>query len=214
MAPSGRVLIAHPDPLARAYMRGLAESHLRHVDTLQADSFDKLLAQLHADSGIDLALVDSNLPGLASEVGLRVLAERHPRVRVAVLSSALDQDKPAALALDGINGRDATVLPESSLAVLIGEILDGAHQPPQSALHSEPVDRMAPTDARLGHELTGRQRDVLRLLSQGHSNRQIGQVLGIAEGTVKVHVNAAFRLLRVHNRVSAAVACREYFETN
>jgi two-component system, NarL family, nitrate/nitrite response regulator NarL len=51
---------------------------------------------------------------------------------------------------------------------------------------------------------------VLRLLSEGRSNREISQMLGIAEGTVKVHVNAAFRVLGVHNRVSATVAFREF----
>ena len=51
--------------------------------------------------------------------------------------------------------------------------------------------------------------DVIRLLSQGRSNREISEILGIAEGTVKVHVNAAFQVLGVHNRVGATVAFRE-----
>ena len=60
--------------------------------------------------------------------------------------------------------------------------------------------------------LTSRQIDVLRLLSAGYSNHEIAQALDIADGTVKVHVNAAFRILGVHNRVSAASAFRQYME--
>jgi DNA-binding NarL/FixJ family response regulator len=60
----------------------------------------------------------------------------------------------------------------------------------------------ATTEARL----TARQKEVLELLAEGKSNKQIGTALGISEGTVKVHVNAAFRALGVHNRVNAATA--------
>jgi len=55
-------------------------------------------------------------------------------------------------------------------------------------------------------KLTARQKEVLELLAEGKSNKQIGTALGISEGTVKVHVNAAFRALGVHNRVNAATA--------
>ena len=54
--------------------------------------------------------------------------------------------------------------------------------------------------------LTARQKEVLNLLAAGKSNKQIAWALGISEGTVKVHVNAAFRALGVHNRVNATTA--------
>ncbi len=69
-------------------------------------------------------------------------------------------------------------------------------------------DRMLARLAIVDPALTERQSEVLRLLALGRSNREIGQMLNIAEGTVKVHVNAAFRVLGVHNRVSAAAAIR------
>ena len=52
--------------------------------------------------------------------------------------------------------------------------------------------------------LTGRQRDVLGLLRQGSSNRDIADKLGIGEGTVKLHVSAILRTLGVKNRTMAA----------
>jgi len=54
--------------------------------------------------------------------------------------------------------------------------------------------------------LTARQKEELDLVATGKSNKQIANALGISEGTVKVHVNAAFRTLGVHNRVSATTA--------
>ena len=56
--------------------------------------------------------------------------------------------------------------------------------------------------------LTDRQFEVLKLVAAGRSNKEIARSLFIAEGTVKVHITAAFRALGVHNRVSAAAALR------
>jgi DNA-binding NarL/FixJ family response regulator len=64
-------------------------------------------------------------------------------------------------------------------------------------------------DSRLT-ELTSRQRDVLVLLGEGHSNRDIATRLGLTEGTVKLHVGSVLRALGVSNRTkAAAVAVRE-----
>jgi DNA-binding NarL/FixJ family response regulator len=73
------------------------------------------------------------------------------------------------------------------------------------------VDRATPESSQLRPsineaKLTSRQKEVLDLLAAGKSNKQIAWALGISEGTVKVHVNAAFRSLGVHNRVNATTA--------
>lgn len=57
--------------------------------------------------------------------------------------------------------------------------------------------------------LTRRQRDVLTLLSKGCSNREIGQKLGVTEGTVKIHVAAIFKALSVTNRTQAVIAANQ-----
>jgi DNA-binding NarL/FixJ family response regulator len=53
-------------------------------------------------------------------------------------------------------------------------------------------------------DLSKRQRQVLKGLIEGKSNKEIAQALGIAEGTVKIHLAALFRLLRAANRAHAA----------
>jgi DNA-binding CsgD family transcriptional regulator len=54
--------------------------------------------------------------------------------------------------------------------------------------------------------LTGRQRDVLRLIVRGMSNKEIARSLNLAEGTVKIHVAALFAKLRVNRRAAVAIA--------
>ena len=57
--------------------------------------------------------------------------------------------------------------------------------------------------------LTQRQKDVLRLISEGHSTKSIARELNIAQGTVKVHTAAIFRELDVCNRTQAATKARD-----
>ena len=61
-----------------------------------------------------------------------------------------------------------------------------------------------PSFPKSGVSLTSRQIDVLRLLCEGRSNKEIGRMLGVSQKTVKVHVTAIFRALNVVNRTQAA----------
>jgi DNA-binding NarL/FixJ family response regulator len=57
--------------------------------------------------------------------------------------------------------------------------------------------------------LTPRQREVLTLLGQGKSNKEIARVLQLAEGTVKLHVTAILKALKVNNRTRAVVVAAQ-----
>jgi DNA-binding NarL/FixJ family response regulator len=66
----------------------------------------------------------------------------------------------------------------------------------------------AATSARIRSLLTERQIDVLRLLAEGKPNKEIARQLNLAEGTVRVHVNAVLKALSARNRTEAALAAR------
>ena len=57
--------------------------------------------------------------------------------------------------------------------------------------------------------LTPRQREVLSLMAEGKSNKEIAKELGLAAGTVKIHVSSIFKALNVNNRTLAVIAARE-----
>lgn len=61
-----------------------------------------------------------------------------------------------------------------------------------------------------GADLSARESEVLDLVAQGMSNRQIGRSLGISERTVKVHVGNVFRRIGVADRISAALWARDH----
>ena len=73
---------------------------------------------------------------------------------------------------------------------------------------TEPIVQVAalqPHQQHLLENLSPRQQDIMRLVHRGWTNKMIARELGVAEGTVKVHLSVIFRALGVHNR-SAAIA--------
>lgn len=221
MAPPKRVLIAHGDPEARIELRSVADQQPAVTGMREASNFDMMIEQLRREPAIDLLIVDLDLPGMFWEVGLRHVLDYRDGMRIAVLLGAADRDK-----LRSVSNASMTLLPKHlpmpALARLVGDVIKGMEDD-DSATRSRPALAMRPADEPPAHDapppapandfpLTSRQTDVLRLLSEGYSNHEIATALAIAEGTVKVHVNAAFRILGVHNRVSAASAFRHYIE--
>jgi two-component system, NarL family, nitrate/nitrite response regulator NarL len=67
-----------------------------------------------------------------------------------------------------------------------------------------------PVNGASASGLTVRQLDVVRLLARGLSNKAIARDLGVSEGTVKVHLLAAFRVLDVRNRTAAVLAAQRF----
>ncbi len=78
------------------------------------------------------------------------------------------------------------------------------HLPPTG--RSPPADLSARPPASPASPLSRRQREIIQLLAQGQSNKQIARALGISEKTVKVHVSILLKRLGVTSRTAAAIA--------
>lgn len=143
----------------------------------------------------DLAIIDWDLPGMAGDSGLKKVRNSLSSGKVVVLTSMSEEE--ARLLSRRLHS--ATVLskhlPAHKLVLAIKETL---------AADQSTAAVQSPQREFLGHELTARQRSVLELIIGGLSNREIAKVLGISEGTVKAHINSAYKIMGVHNRVSAA----------
>ncbi len=204
-----RVLIADDHPLYCDALRAVVPQACPGAIITEASCQADVLAAVRLDSDFDLILLDLNLPGvhgLSCLRALRAVAEATP----IVVISAVDDPK---IMQEVILGGATAYIPKSSprqvLINALRTILDGGSYMPAAV-----VAAMRETHGDSPRsELTSRQLRVLDLLAQGLSNKLIARALDISEITVKAHVSAIFRKLRVTNRVQAGLAARQFLKT-
>lgn len=208
MPLEGTVLIADEQPLCREGMAALLSRLRSGLAIVQADRFAAVIGALSADEAITLIVVDLTLPGLNDVAGIRRLRARYPAIRIAVTASSLNRDSIVECLRAGVHGCIAKASPSAELMEALKVIGNGRIYVPANVSDVSPDEHPVHTSQLLSQ----RQREVLDVLASGKSNKEIARQLGIAEGTVKVHVNAVFRTLGVHNRVGAAAALRKLEE--
>ena len=174
------------------------------VQLESVESAELALARVAADDTLELVLLDLQLPGMGGFAALDVLRRDHPSVPVVVLSASESPADVRAALERGASG----FIPKSTrgsvlLSALRLVLAGGIYVPP---LMMDAVAAVAPVRTT---SLTGRQVEVLRLLARGLTNREIADVLHIAEGTVKTHVMHVYETLDVTNRTEAAMRMRE-----
>ena len=145
----------------------------------------------------DVVLLDLRMPGMDGLTCIKLLQERHPKVRIAVLSG-MDSDEAvhAALAL----GANAFI----SKNVEPPDLVEAIRQAANGVL-PEPVGRASKrvNAAAESTGLTERELAVLRALGEGRSNKEIAKSLWLAEQTVKFHLTNIYRKLNVSSRTEA-----------
>src|SRR5262245_19944487 len=216
-----KFLLIDDHVLIREALRGVLKELRRDADVLEAANCDqaKRLVEEHTD--LEVILLDLNLP---DGDGYRLLArwrEHYPHISIIVLSASNDCDyvvRALDLGAVGFNPKSAqrAVMVGALEVVLSGgiyippEILarDALPLPNSAAGQVLPTDRLRVSPADCG--LTERQVEVLALMMQGKSNKAICSVLELAEPTVKNHVAAILKALKVKNRTEAAMAVVEY----
>lgn len=187
-------LVADEQELYRAGLRTLLMSVQGFADVVEVGSFAAALREIESRPQLALAILDLELAGMDGACGLQLVRRARPDLTVLMVAGSPGHPAPAGARTDC----GCTIVPRStSLAALI-RLLD-------EVLRA----RAAVPDAVDGPEalrLTRRQEQVVRLIAQGRSNKEIARDLQLAEGTVKVHVNALYRSLSVRNRASAVAA--------
>jgi DNA-binding CsgD family transcriptional regulator len=156
------------------------------------------------------------MPAIAKNDLLDSVAKRD-RDCYAVLTELRGRSPVVLIVLSGQQDRGGLVR-ALAVAALQLAFADGEHISPETLTRDEPSARqsdekrlasggarVAPSDLRL----TERQLDVLALVMQGKSNKAICRVLNLAEATVKNHVTAILRALKVSNRTEAVIAVGE-----
>jgi two-component system response regulator DevR len=154
----------------------------------------------------DVVLLDARLPDVGGVEVCRRLRLSHPRVSVVILTTYTDADLVQECLEAGARGYVVKDVERFSLKESIRAVYRGQSVlAPQVAGH---VIERARTQQSVGERraaLSASQVSILRLISRGHSNREIAAEVHLSENTVKTHVQEIFRKLGVRNRVEAAI---------
>lgn len=203
-----RILIVDDHALVRRGMSYVVKEGFPDADVSEAGSAAAALVVLRAEK-VDLALVDVRMPDLDGLDLLRTVKAEWPDIPVIMLSTYENAPYVKRALSDGASGyllKDATpedlsqainVAMSGSGNVLSPRVIQNLFDDAESNSH---------TGRRSEFSLTQRENDILGLLSEGRSNRDIAGNLFLSEKTVKAHLAAIFRKLGVTNRTQAAMA--------
>ncbi|MRD47047.1 response regulator transcription factor [Caenimonas koreensis] len=196
------VLVVDDHPLFRRALVGLVQESPACGEVLAASSAEEGLQRLR-ESKVDLILLDLGLPGAAG-VDAISLFRRTSNANIVVVSASEHRQEIAAATKAG-------AIAVVSKSVSMETLKDVVHRALTDTLPEQkwirPVGSLVLGDG-VGRTLTVRQQEIATLLMEGHSNKEIGMRLSLAEITVKTHLTAIFRLLGVVNRTQAVVAIR------
>ena len=189
------VLIVDDHPLVRVGMATVVNQQPDMRVAAIGDSGSRAL-ELYHQHRPDVVLMDLRLRGESGVRATSAIRADFPQARVLMISN-YDGDENIHQALAaGARGYLFKSIVEDELVDAIREVHAGRRYLPKGvALRLEPNRSTAP--------LTRREHDILELLGKGLRNRELGQVLGISEDTIKTHLKSLFRKLGVSDRAEA-----------
>lgn len=190
-------LVIDDHPLYRGALATLARSLFGPDAVQEAAAAEPALA---VRTPPDLVLLDFRLPALNGAEAVKAFRQRFPNAPVIVISASEDRREAQAAMRAGARAFVHKTASMEAIADVIQRVLAGAT--------IEPRWDAGGMQAPAATELTSRQLEILGMLCEGISNKEVALRLGIAVITVKTHVSAIFRALGVVNRTQAAMAAR------
>jgi two-component system, NarL family, response regulator NreC len=202
MSTQVRIMIADDHPLVRGGLRGLLERDGEfQVVAEAADGYEAIdLAVLHKP---DVILLDVGMPRLSGPDAAQSISQKLPAVRIVMLSMHSDESYVLRALKAGARGYLLKASPEADVIAAIRAVSSGnAYFSP--SITKLLVEEYVVEARRRGVEdtyelLSTREKEILRLLVSGKTNREIAELLFISVATVETHRNNVFQKLHLHN---------------
>ncbi|MDR1849141.1 MAG: response regulator transcription factor [Zoogloeaceae bacterium] len=202
-----KLLIVEDHALVReALVHVLSTLEGLHIE--QAASGTQALEKLEQSADFDLILLDLALPGMDGMACLKQFKQICPHIPVVILSAFSYPETVKRVFAEGAAGFIPKSYSGDKLVSALKQVLAGEVVRPDEAqelLENDAVPAF-PLEGRVSlkeYGLTVRQGEVLSLMVQGFSNREIARRLGLVEGTVKIHLSTIFKRMGVSSRTQA-----------
>lgn len=167
----------------------------------------------------DLCILDFKMPGMKGHESFESLLKAYPLYSFAVMSGVAEENDIKKILSLGVSGFLPKTLPGRVLLKAIDTMLEGKKFVPYEEngqtlspcyfadLASSPVKEAEKIKTKI--HLTNREEEVLRLLCEGKSNKDIAEVLNLKIVTIKLHIRGIFKKLECNNRTRAVIMARE-----
>lgn len=204
-----KILVVDDHALVREGLRQVLKGLDEQVEVLEAPHCARAfeLAALHAD--LDLVLLDYHLPDMNGLDALDIFGRQHPELPIIMLSGSVNPKVMRQVLTKGAAGfLTKSGLSNDLLAVLRLVLAGNVYVPPE-LLQDSGVTAVDESGAEADHappQLTPRQQEVLYLLLDGSSNKDISRILELSNETVKNHVSGILRAFGVQSRIQAVLA--------
>lgn len=201
-----RALVIDDHPLINEIMPAVLRKAFGEVSVSTDVTLEGGIEQAAGADRPDIVLLDLGLPGCQGLQALARFRGKFPKLPLIVLSATCDRSSILAALEAGASGYiPKTSKPDVMVAALKLVAAGGTYVPPEAL--EEPAAKGAPRRRRAASlDLTGRQKDVLRLILKGYNNERIAAELSIAPNTVKQHAHVVFAALGVSTRAEAMIA--------
>jgi len=200
-----RILIIDDHPLFREILSKHLNSFFPSSITFEVGSVEEGLGLMQYKQ-FDLVCLDLHLPGLDGLKGFSLLHSKMPEAAIVIISGSANPQVAKAIMKQGANGYISKSSGIREIKNALDIILSGEIYISPCIFTSN-----ISTELSLVHDkenklsgLTPRQREVFELMSKGLPNKSIASQLYCSEGTIKLHVSAILRALKVGNRTEAA----------
>ena len=204
-----RIVLADDHSLVRTGLSQLLDAQ-PDIEVVGLASDGREALQLARGLTPDVVLMDLQMPIVDGITAIGILAASNPEIAVIALTTFQEpQQVTAALAAGARGYLVKDVEPEVLVAGIRAAVNGGAPLSPSVAAQ---LIRNASTQPNSGASLTQRERQILRLIVGGQSNKQIGRELGIVEDTVKKHLQHIYDKIGVRRRALLALGVPEHAE--
>lgn len=198
-----RVLLVDDHTILRQGLRRLLESE-RGVEVVGEAKDGREAVERARELSPDVIVMDLAMPALNGLDATRRILKSNPDARIIVLSMYIDDDYVKQALEAGVAGYLMKDAPASELVRAVRTVAGGENvftpQIPQSTI--ERYRAMRDPEARRGSiELTHREREVLKLLAEGHTVKKVAELLHLSQKTVDTHKTNLMKKLDIHNRV-------------
>ena len=207
-----KFLVVDDHPLFREALSSSIRQAFKGAAVLESGTLERGVELIGDHGDLDIVLLDLNLPGTSGFGGLLTLRTKFPKLPIVVVSGSDDRRIVAEALGYGAVGFIPKSVPTATLKSAIQEVIaGGVYLPAEFQGIGNDGQEPESDENDLAKQLTSlspQQFRVLKMLGEGMLNKQIAFELDVGETTIKAHVSAILRKLKVHSRTQAVIKAR------